>query len=628
MRRSYAPLSLQQKVSVTLLAVMAALVVLSYLVLQATVTPAFDRMELAAADTNLVRAKRAIESDLDNLSSTVSDWAFWDDAYAYARGEYPAFEMSNLNRPTLEILDLDLLIVFDASENLRWGQLVADGEARPLAALGVFGNGHASSRKLASHPDVNSRVSGLLQTTLGPMLLSSQPILTSNNEGPIAGTMIMGRFLDEQHLASLQERTEVAIDWHVAGDPDNPAEVAAVLLDGSGAGHVQHQVSPDAVAAYTVLDDLHGQTLLVLQADTPRAISALGTGTVNGALLFLSIAGLVIVIVAWNLLRWIIVRPLERLNGHIAGIRQSGDLSARLDDPRGDEIGALAAEFNAMTGELHRARQLLLEQSFKAGKADTAAEVLHNIRNAMTPLVNGIDRVADELRFAGDRRISDAVAQLAAPDCAPERREKLLQYIETAHCKVRSVNEGAIRHLGDAARQARQVEAILNDQERHANVAPVVENLDLKEMLEEAILVIPKADRTRVDVQFGDGLDRFRVRGHRVGLMQVLGNLVLNAYEAIERSGSEYGRITLSATTEEESGEPMVCVSVEDSGCGFDDKDRLHIFQRGFSSKQGHMSGLGLHWCANALSAMGGCIRADSEGNGRGARFDVLLPAA
>ena len=40
------------------------------------------------------------------------------------------------------------------------------------------------------------------------------------------------------------------------------------------------------------------------------------------------------------------------------------------------------------------------------------------------------------------------------------------------------------------------------------------------------------------------------------------------------------------------------------------------------------MTGLGLHWCANALAGMGGGIQAQSEGPGHGAEIHVLLPAA
>jgi signal transduction histidine kinase len=72
----------------------------------------------------------------------------------------------------------------------------------------------------------------------------------------------------------------------------------------------------------------------------------------------------------------------------------------------------------------------------------------------------------------------------------------------------------------------------------------------------------------------------------------------------------------------------MVRLIVSDTGCGFDENFGKKIFQRGFSSKQDHLSGLGLHWCANAVVGMGGRILAESRGPGQGAEFHVLLPAA
>ncbi len=169
---------------------------------------------------------------------------------------------------------------------------------------------------------------------------------------------------------------------------------------------------------------------------------------------------------------------------------------------------------------------------------------------------------------------------------------------------------------------------ILADQEKHTNVAPVAENLGLDEVLDEAVLVIPKADSPVVEVSREDAVARLRVRAHRVGLLQILGNLILNAYESIQRSDAGSGRIRLSARNETVADKAMIRVTISDSGCGFDLQDSTKIFQRGFSSKGGNTSGLGLHWCANALAGMGGKIQAESTGPGHGAEFHVLLPAA
>jgi sensor domain CHASE-containing protein len=619
--------SLQKKVSVTPAAVMSTLLLLTYVILNSIVGPAFDRLEIDDAERNLVRARRAIRSDLDMLDAIVRDWASWDDAHNYASGIDPEFRKSNLERPTLNNLNLDLLLVLDADGRELWGEALHEGRAMAPSALGIFDDGERS-KLLTQHTRLDGFTHGLLSTNIGPMMFSSRPILTSLDEGPIAGTMIMAQLLDDDRLASLRERTEVAMDWRPA-EPDRVRELQLVAaLNAYTPGTMHHQSAQHTITSSGVLNDLYGQPLLLLEVTMPRNVSALGSNTVSGALLFLTLAGGVLAVVTWLLLRSIIVLPLEGLARHIARIRESGDLTQKLNAARGDEIGSLAAEFDEMTGELHDARRLLLDQSFKAGKADTAAEVLHNIRNAMTPLINGIDRLGKYFKVANTLRIAQVTGELRDPEGDESRREKLLQYVDSAFDHIKATGKEAGDDLHVISRQARQVEAILSDQERHAKVPPVMEDLDVAELLDEAVLVVPKSDQPLVEIELLRPANACLVKGHRVGLMQVLGNVILNAYESIKRSPPGNGRIELSARADMLGDLPMIRVTVRDSGCGFDPQTGKKLFQRGFSSKTGHMSGLGLHWCANALAGMGGRILAESTGPGKGAEFHVLLPAA
>ena len=621
-------LSLQKKVSASLLAVMVAFGLLSYLILNAVITPAFDDLENRAAQTDLIRAQRAIQADLDILKSSTGDWAPWDDAHAYARGENPAFISINADIPTLVNLDLNAMLIYDLEGKLLWGQLVQDGEGADLARLGVFEEGAPQTTRLISHSHIDSDKSGLLQTNMGPMLICSMPILKSNDEGPIAGTLVMARFLDDSRVWRLSEQTEV--DFAAYQIADASVDIARPLqaLSNDVDNESYREVTDSAILSYGLLRDVFGEPLIILEAKTRREISALGGQTVNGTLLFLSVAGVIIALVAWVLLRRVIVGPLEELAKHIVGIRDSGDLSQRLNASRSDEIGELAHEFDKMTSEVQKARQLLLDQSFKAGKADTAAEVLHNIRNALTPLFNGLERLVTTFKASSGLRIKDATEQLSDPECPADRRDKLLQYIDASFDHIESVSENAGGDLEIASKQARQVQAILAEQEKHANVDPVFEVLDLDEVVGEAAHVIPEPEAEDLHVRFETDIGEYRVRAHRVGLMQVLGNLILNAYESIQRSQSDSGEIRVVASSETVGKQSMVRLSVCDSGCGFDDDIRQRIFQRGYTSKQGHMTGLGLHWCANALAGMGGRIRAESTGFGHGAEFHVLLPSA
>jgi hypothetical protein len=78
--------SLQKKVSVTLLGVMTTLVLLTYLILNAIISPAFDRLEMTVT-RNLIRAA-AIHSDI-HVPTPPCATGRPDDTYAFAR-EVPA----------------------------------------------------------------------------------------------------------------------------------------------------------------------------------------------------------------------------------------------------------------------------------------------------------------------------------------------------------------------------------------------------------------------------------------------------------------------------------------------------------------------------------------------------------
>jgi len=627
MSNEIANLPLQRKVAFTLLLVFAAFSILSYAILSTVIAPTFDELDLSTAKTNLVRAERAIQSDIDNLAAVTADWAPWDDIHDYVSGKHPGFVKSNLNRPTLDNLGLELLAVYAINDELLWGELLFEGQKLSVDELGIFDPDNRAAALLTSHSHPDANTIGIVETGLGPILISSMPILRSDNSGPIAGAVIMGQFMNASRLARLNERTEVDFEWHAtAGFSRNigvdPLSIAGddIHLDASNASSVQ---------SYMTLADIFGEPLLVLEADTPKRISALGSRTVNAAMLFLVIAGVIVTVVIWYLLRGTILQPIEKLAAHMKKIRQSGDLSYRLQLDSNDEIGALASEFDNLTSEVHEARKALLVQSFKAGKADTAAEVLHNIRNAMTPMINGLERLSNSFKVADDLRVEEATSQIADPDCPPERASKFIQYIQASFNRVKSVNEKAIEEMRVVSSQARQVEAILSDQEKFANAPPVEENIVVDEVVGEATHVIPKEAQDQLDVAIGDELTRYRVKAHRIGLLQVLGNLFLNAYESIQRENREQGRISLSASEAVVDDKPMVRLTVRDNGTGFDEDAGQRIFQRGYSSKsKGSATGLGLHWCANAVAGMGGRIIAESQGTGKGAEFHVLLPAA
>jgi sensor histidine kinase regulating citrate/malate metabolism len=101
---------------------------------------------------------------------------------------------------------------------------------------------------------------------------------------------------------------------------------------------------------------------------------------------------------------------------------------------------------------------------------------------------------------------------------------------------------------------------------------------------------------------------------------------LINAAESIQRKGITPGQVRIQAAVERRDGRELKHIQICDSGEGIEPQILERIFERGFSSKPKSASGIGLHWCANTISAMKGCIYAESKGRDQGACMHLLLP--
>lgn len=100
---------------------------------------------------------------------------------------------------------------------------------------------------------------------------------------------------------------------------------------------------------------------------------------------------------------------------------------------------------------------------------------------------------------------------------------------------------------------------------------------------------------------------------------EVVMNLLLNSYDAIDRNGE----ITISARREPPSS---VRLSIRDNGCGIAEEDLPKIFEPFYTTKEiGTGTGLGLSVCQSIIESHGGTISAGAGEHG-GAEFVVVLP--
>jgi len=152
-----------------------------------------------------------------------------------------------------------------------------------------------------------------------------------------------------------------------------------------------------------------------------------------------------------------------------------------------------------------------------------------------------------------------------------------------------------------------------------------VEAVDLRSVVANAVESIrPAAGAKRLDLQIAlDDQQPTRVSGDAGRLQQVFWNLLSNAVKFTPAGG----RIRVAV----ERLASQVQIQVRDSGMGIPQDFLPYVFDR-FSQVDSSTTrrhgglGLGLAIVRHLVELHGGTVRAESEGEGRGATFTILLP--
>ena len=278
---------------------------------------------------------------------------------------------------------------------------------------------------------------------------------------------------------------------------------------------------------------------------------------------------------------------IERLVRAIDSIDFRSDLRIETDS-RQDEIGYFFQHFtwlkerlDASKRELENAQKQVYQAEKLASIGRLASGVAHQVNNPL----NGIKSCL----YAIQQRPDD-----------PKRVQEYLHLINDGIDDIETV----VKKLLGFARQQTASESLIDINEAIHKVINLFE-LRLKEK---------KID---VRLRLTEGLGEVRIDYHL--FQEVVMNLVLNSYDAIEQNGT----ITIITGHEPPSG---VFMEIRDTGTGIAPDDLKKIFDPFFTTKDvGTGTGLGLSVCMGIVESHGGRIDVESQQHSETV-FRIILP--
>ncbi|MCP4682272.1 MAG: GHKL domain-containing protein [Desulfobacterales bacterium] len=281
------------------------------------------------------------------------------------------------------------------------------------------------------------------------------------------------------------------------------------------------------------------------------------------------------------------------------------------------------------TRALKNAQANLLQQAHEVGMAEMAVGILHNIGNAITPAKVGTATLVKRLTLSPMRNnLNVAMDQIYTamekpPFIQDEEKDRLLSVIKLLPESIKEEYDTIIDEIQQIRNKHEHIEEVISLQMRYARFSTDFEDVDINRLTEDALKIIDESIRKRSVQIIRDFSDIPVVRIEQSKFIQIIVNLIKNAYEAMETMESDDRQIIV--TTFFEKGPPdHVVLSIKDKGIGFSPQDKEKLFKFGYTTKD-KGTGFGLHSCANYLIAHKGSIEAMSRGRGLGAEFIVRL---
>jgi len=279
--------------------------------------------------------------------------------------------------------------------------------------------------------------------------------------------------------------------------------------------------------------------------------------------------------------------------------------------------------------ELKATQEKLIETAHRAGMAEVAADVLHNVGNVLNS-INVSTTVIKEKVTSSEVANLEKVANIIN-EHSDDLGTFLTEHPQGKHIPVyltevsktlTDEQTDIIDKLKVLVENVQHIKEIVGMQQSYAKVSGVEVQTSLSKLAEDAIQINSAglerhgAQLIREFEELGDvEIDKQKV-------LQILVNLISNAKYALSDSSKEEKLLTIRIY---KHSEERFRVEVADNGVGISEDNLAKIFSYGFTTKKdGH--GVGLHSSALAAKEIGGSLTVYSDGLGQGATFTLELP--
>jgi sensor domain CHASE-containing protein/HPt (histidine-containing phosphotransfer) domain-containing protein len=340
------------------------LIVLLYVAARSVLISGFAKVEEENTGKNVQRMQDAFAEVYNNIGLKVTDWAKWDDTYAFIKDKNKEYIESNLNDGSIGDLKLNYMFFVDTAGAIvfcRGYDFEKMAGFDPSPAMKKF---ILADKTISRHTHVDDAAIGIVVSPEGPLLVASRPIITSEGKGPVRGAVVFAKHLDRSEIARIAQLIHLSTtvvpfaSKHLSGDM---AQIAPAI--NRERPIVLRPLSKDTIAGYAIMSDIGGTPVLLARVTIGRAIYKQGQITMAYLLFAILMAGVIFGAIILVLLERLVLSRIAKLSVDVSGIGSSGDHAQRVHVSGKDELTHLATSMNAMLGVLEKSEQAVRERN-------------------------------------------------------------------------------------------------------------------------------------------------------------------------------------------------------------------------------------------------------------------------
>jgi|GEM_PF-2155776 len=345
-------MTLRKNVLISLAIVAVGLSILFYVLTNLVLLNGFVTIERSAVSQDVQKILSAISAEVNQVSGVASDWAEWDDTYSFIETGSEGYIASNLVDESFIHNRMNVILYFNTSGSLVYGKEFnyAADEGMPLSKrlLTTLVEYHL----ISSTPE-SKQVKGIISTPDGSLIFTTSPILKSSGEGPIRGTLFMGRFLDKTVTQQIGDLLSYPVEVFPINSKQNPPDIDEVL------SRLKVEDSPlivpindNQINGYALIRDIGGDPSIVIRTTLSRPFY--GQGQLTALYLFISL--FIATVAFWTIglvtVEHFVLSRIANLSESVGKIEKTGDLNLRVLASGDDELTSFADNMNRMLTSL------------------------------------------------------------------------------------------------------------------------------------------------------------------------------------------------------------------------------------------------------------------------------------